>query len=132
MFCVVLTVIVTSMIIGKNLKPNIEFPEKEETVVDTSVPHKGSIQVLNGCGTEGAANRLADYLRLKRFDVKDIGNATAWNYPHTMIISRTKDMSLAKELEKLLKTDKLVLVRTDEQLYDVTVVVGPDFEGKIK
>ncbi len=132
MFSIVLTVIVTSMIIGRNLKPNINFSEKEDTVVDTSVPHKGNIQVLNGCGTEGAANRLADFLRLKRFDVKDIGNATAWNYPHTMIISRTKDMSLAEELEKLLKTNKMVLIRTDEQLYDVTIVVGPDFEEKIE
>lgn len=131
MFTVVLLVIVVSMIIGTKLKPDIVFTQNKP-IENESVPHIGSIQILNGCGTEGAANRLADYLRLKRFDVKDIGNATAWNYPRTMIISRTKDMSLARELEKLLQTDKLVFIRTDEKLYDVTIVVGPDFEEKIK
>jgi len=40
-----------------------------------AVPSIGSIQVLNGCGAEGAANRVADFLRAKGFDVKDLGNA---------------------------------------------------------
>jgi len=97
-----------------------------------NVPHIGSVQVLNGCGAEGAANRVADFLRSKNFDVKDKGNAPAWNYPSTMIISRITDMSLANEIEKFMKTGKVVLIRNGDQLYDVTVVAGPDFEERIK
>ena len=41
-------------------------------------------------------------------------------------------MGLAGEIEKHLKTGKVVLIRNNEQLYEVTVVVGPDFEEKIK
>jgi len=97
-----------------------------------NVPNIGSVQVLNGCGTGGAADRMAGFLRTKNFDVKDISNAPTWNYPATMIISRTTDMGLAGEIEKHLKTGKVVLIRNNEQLYEVTVVVGPDFEEKIK
>jgi hypothetical protein len=97
-----------------------------------SVPSNGSVQVLNGCGAEGAANRVADFLRAKGFDVKDIGNASAWNHQSTMIISRSADMGLANGIEKLLKTGKVVLIRNGDSMYDVTVVAGPDFEERIK
>jgi hypothetical protein len=96
------------------------------------VPSIGSVQVLNGCGAEGAAMRIADFLRSKNFDVKDIGNAPAWNHPATMVISRTADMGLAKEIEKSLKTGMVVMIRNGDSMYDVTVVAGPDFEERIK
>ena len=97
-----------------------------------NVPYIGSVQVWNGCGAEGAGKRVADFLRANKFDVKDVGNAPTWNHPATMIISRTADMGLANELEKFLKTGKVVLIRNGDQLYDVTVVAGPDFEERIK
>jgi hypothetical protein len=97
-----------------------------------NVPYIGSVQVWNGCGAEGAGKRVADFLRANKFDVKDVGNAPTWNHPATMIISRTTDMGLANELEKFLKTGKVVLIRNGDQLYDVTVVAGPDFEERIK
>jgi hypothetical protein len=97
-----------------------------------SVPSIGSVQVLNGCGAEGAANRVADFLRSKGFDVKDIGNASTWNHQSTIVISRTTDMNLANGIEKLLKTGKVVLIRNGDSMYDVTVVAGPDFEERIK
>ncbi|GBU23057.1 hypothetical protein R80B4_02971 [Fibrobacteres bacterium R8-0-B4] len=96
------------------------------------VPSIGSVQVLNGCGAEGAANRVADFLRSKGFDVKDIGNASSWNHQSTIVISRTTDMGLADGIEKLLKTGKVVLIRNGDSMYDVTVVAGPDFEERIK
>jgi hypothetical protein len=97
-----------------------------------AVPSKGSVQVLNGCGAEGAAKRVADFLRSKGFDVKDIGNASSLKHQSTMVISRSADMSLANGIEKLLKTGKVVLIRNGDSMYDVTVVAGPDFEERIK
>ncbi len=97
-----------------------------------AIPSVGSVQVLNGCGAEGAAKRVADFLRSKGFDVKDIGNASSLNYPSTMIISRNTDMAMANSIEKLMKTGKLILMRNGDSMYDVTVVAGPDFEEKIK
>ena len=97
-----------------------------------NIPHIGSVQVLNGCGITGAADRMADFLRTNNFDVTNTGNAPTFNYPATMVISRTKDMSIANKIENILKTGRIALIRNNEQLYDVTVVVGPDFEEKIK
>jgi hypothetical protein len=97
-----------------------------------SVPSIGSVQVLNGCGVEGAAKRVTDFLRSKDFDVKETKSAPSFNYESTMIISRTADMNLAKGIGKLLKTDKVILMRVENPMYDVTVIAGPDFEERIK
>jgi hypothetical protein len=96
------------------------------------VPSIGSVQVLNGCGVEGAAKRVTDFLRSKDFDVKETKSAPSFNYEFTMVISRTADMGLAKGIGKLLKTDKVILKRDESSMYDVTVIVGPDFEERIK
>ena len=135
LFCTVLSPILLSLFIGISIRPKPAMAAPANSAVSVNmpqnIPHRGSIQVLNGCGITGAADRMAGFLRNKNFDVKDIANAPTWNYPATMVISRTEDMGLAKELAKILKTDKVVLIRTGEKLYDVTVVTGPDFEEKI-
>jgi hypothetical protein len=96
------------------------------------IPDIGSIELLNGCGAEGAANKVADYLRSNNFDVKYVGNADTWNYPFTMVITRGKDDSIANQVAKILKTDKLVKIRDNDNSFDVTVVIGPDYGEKIQ
>jgi hypothetical protein len=96
-----------------------------------AVPCIGSIQVLNGCGIAGAADRVTDYLRLKKFDVKYKGNAETWNYPFTMVISRTADMTIARQVAAALTTDRCVLMRNGDSTYNVTVIIGPDYEERI-
>jgi len=83
--------------------------------------------VLNGCGITGAAGAVADFLRDKGFDVKNIENASSWNYPYTIIVSRTKDITTAKQVSTALNTDKLICIRTGEELYNVIIFVGTDF-----
>ena len=78
----------------------------------------------------GAAGIVANFLREKSFDVKSIGNAKSWNYPFTIVASRTKDMTIARQVCATFNIDKLVLLRTGEELYNVSVLIGPDF-GKI-
>ena len=97
-----------------------------------SVPDIGSIQLLNGCGAEGAANKVADYLRSNNFDVKYVGNADTWNYPFTMIISRNGNDSIANQVANVLKTDKIVNIRDNDNSFDVTIVIGPDYGEKIQ
>lgn len=96
-----------------------------------AVPYIGSIQVLNGCGIAGAADRVTDYLRLKKFDVKYKGNAETWNYPFTMVISRTADMTIARQVAAALATDRCVLMRNGDSTYNVTVIIGPDYKERI-
>ena len=100
--------------------------EKLSSPIST-IPNIGRIEVLNGCGMPGAAGKVADFLREKSFDVKSIGNAKSWNYPFTIIVSRTEDMTTAEQICAAFNTDKLIILRTGEELYNVSVLIGPDF-----
>jgi hypothetical protein len=105
----------------------------------TTVPHIGSIQVLNGCGIDGAAGAIAEFLRKKGFDVKDVANATSWidgtprwNYPHTIVVSTTPDMANARAVAAALGTENTLLLRTEENHYDVIVYLGKDLGVALK
>ena len=99
-----------------------------------TIPSIGRIQVLNGCGIDGTANKMGDFLRSKGFDVKNKGNASTSNYPFTLIVSRKKDMAVARQIAEALgvESDKVLLMRNGDETYDVTVFVGPDYSERIK
>ncbi len=103
---------------------------KEQNTV--SVPHIGKIEILNGCGIEGAAGKVANYLRSDNFDIKSVGNAETWNYPFTIVISRTPDTTVASQVASSLNTDKMIVIRNNDQMHDVTVIIGPDFGERIQ
>jgi len=87
------------------------------------------IQLLNGCGTRGLANRYADCLRMKDFDVRETGNADRYTYPHTQVIGRVLDTALPRVVADSLGV-KDVSVNPNPALVDieVTVIVGKDNE----
>jgi hypothetical protein len=111
--------------------PAIDRTAVQDTA-NVQVPCIGNIQVLNGCSGEGAAAKVRDFLRSKNFDVKNTGNAASFNYPFTFVIARKKDMTIARNIAKALKTNHLVLIRSEDQPYDATVVIGPDYGERIK
>jgi hypothetical protein len=111
-----------------SLDRHIESPQ----VSTSKIPSIGRIQVLNGCGIGGAADKVADFLRANKFDVKNKSNADNYNYPYTMVISRRTDMTIAQEIARVLSTDNIVLMRTEDTTYDVSVVIGPDYEERIR
>lgn len=92
-----------------------------------AIPNIGSIQILNGCGTPGAAQAVSEFLRKKKFDVKDAENAPDWNYKATLIVSRVPDMTTASLVADSLGTHNMMLLRNNNSFYDVTVYVGEDF-----
>lgn len=99
---------------------------------NAGIPSIGHIQILNGCGVAGAANKVADFLRARGFDVKNKGNAQTSNYPFTIVASRKKDCSIAEQVARALATDKVIVLRTADETYDATVFVGADFSERIK
>lgn len=119
-----------SMYVGINKEPPIQIQKEKHKSI--SIPDIGSVQLLNGCGSVGAANKVADFLRSNNFDVKFVGNADTWNYPYTMVISRSKNDSIANQVASTLKTNKVLKIRNNDISFDVTVVIGPDYGEKIK
>lgn len=128
-FCTVNGVLLIACIIGIVRNRSID-PEREAPSI--SVPYIGRVQVLNGYGGAGIAEKVADFLRSRNFDVKNIGNAQSFNYPFTLIVSRTADMTIARQIARALATDHVVLIRNGEKDYDVTVVIGPDYRERIR
>jgi hypothetical protein len=128
-FVSVIALLCIALVIGF-LRNHPSAPKTPQEIAP-SVPCIGSIQVLNGCGITGAADQVTDYLRLNKFDVKYKGNAETWDHPRTLVISRTADMTVARQVAKVLGTNRCELIRTSDSTYNVTVIVGPDFKERI-
>ncbi|HUI93701.1 MAG TPA: LytR C-terminal domain-containing protein [Chitinivibrionales bacterium] len=109
-----------------------ETPAPQKSEADQKVPSIGRIQVLNGCGIDGAAKTMANFLRARKFDVKDEGNAKTDNYARTMVVSHTKDQAVARQVAQALGVQTVVLIRNGSDLYDVTVFVGADFKEHVR
>ena len=135
------TLIVIAAIIGLAMLKGTTIPLKKAPAIapqltdkgeEENIPWLGRIQVLNGCGTGGVAHLMAEFLRKNNFDVKNIDNAENWNYPETLVISRITDTTIASQVAEALNTSNMVLIKNQEELYDVTVIVGPDYRERIK
>lgn len=120
-------VLVLAMVLGSRR----ELPHALPRNRNIDFPTIGSIQILNGCGVAGAANKVADFLRGRGFDVKNIGNASTSNYPFTLVVSRKKEMTIARQVAAALTTDRVVLMRNGDDIYDATVFIGSDFSERI-
>jgi hypothetical protein len=96
------------------------------------IPNTGQIQILNGCGKSGAAEQFRDYLTEKGFDIIEFGNAGSWNYAHTIVVARTANEPVARDLAKVLNTENLIHLFDPLALVDATVFIGKDYEELIK
>jgi hypothetical protein len=105
---------------------------KEKTAPVVFVPNTGQIQVLNGCGKGGAAEQFRDYLTDEGFDIIEFGNAPDWNYAHTIVVARTANEPVARDLAKVLHTDNLIHLFDPMAMVDATVFIGRDYEELIK
>ncbi len=64
------------------------------------------LEVLNGCGVNGVAEKFTDYLRAGNFDVVNIGNYRSFDVDHSLLIDRTGNMKKALEIASALAIDK--------------------------
>ena len=92
------------------------------------IPNTGQIQILNGCGKPGAAEQFRNYLTERGFDIIEFGNAGSWNYAHTLVVARTANEPVARDLAKVLDTDNLIHLSDPLALVDATVIIGKDYE----
>ncbi len=85
------------------------------------------INVLNGCGVEDVAFQVAQYLRVKGFDVIDYGDyETTVN--ESFIIDRIGKPDIARSIAKELGIDESRIVNSKSKYYnEFTVVIGKDY-----
>ena len=97
--------------------------------------HYINLQVLNGCGEKGLANRLANRVEMaveKPLAVRviDTDNFDNFGVEQTFIISRTSDLTAANLLAEQLDLQQAVTFREIEDNYldiGATLVLGKDY-----
>lgn len=72
------------------------------------------------------------YLTGLGFDAIEFGNARDWNYPHTLVISRSDPDRIASDMARLLGTRRILHLRNPESLVEATVIIGKDYEELIR
>lgn len=86
------------------------------------------VEVLNGCGISGVADRFTDYLRNNNFDVVNVSNYITKDISNTLVIDRRGNRANAVKTARMLgvKPDHVIQQLNDDYFVDVTVIVGKD------
>ncbi len=105
---------------------------RESAAPPAFLPNTGQIQILNGCGTTGAAEVFRDFLIDEGFDIIEFGNAHKWNYPNTLVIARTDDDKVARSLARVIRTERVLHLKDPDALVEATVIVGKDHEELVR
>ena len=84
------------------------------------------VEVLNGCGVSGVADRVAARLRGEDFDVMFVGNADDFNYKETLVVDRSGACSKAITVARALEVENVIQQVRGSFFVDVSVVVGSD------
>ncbi len=87
------------------------------------------LEVLNGCGVAGAAEKITDYLRNNSVDVVQIKNYVSFEIEKSLVIDRTGNRSNAEKIADLLGIDRKNIVQqlSNDYFLDVSLVVGKDY-----
>ncbi|MFA3782986.1 LytR C-terminal domain-containing protein [Melioribacteraceae bacterium 4301-Me] len=87
------------------------------------------VEVLNGCGVSGVADRFTDFLRNNNFDVVNVGNYIAFDISNSLVIDRIGNMANAYKVAKALGISNNNVIQQLNKNYflDVTVIIGRDY-----
>lgn len=84
------------------------------------------VQVWNGSGEGGIGARVASSLRAGGFHVTEVRNADRSDYFATLVVARRDDAVAARAVAHYLGDLPVVRQAWNEDLADVTVVIGSD------
>jgi len=136
----IVVVAVATVYLFYNLFKRITTPQTElrtehvndSTALLTKQPSGSTLQidVQNGCGVSGIADKFTEYLRSKGFDVVEMGNFSTQDIKTTMVIDRTGNEKNAKRVAQSLGvSEKYVIQQINKNYFlDATVVIGKDYE----
>jgi anionic cell wall polymer biosynthesis LytR-Cps2A-Psr (LCP) family protein len=86
-----------------------------------------TIEVLNGCGVRGIATLAASILESEGFSVVRVGNADHYDYPVSLVISRTDFINGAREVATLIPGADMRKEEIAGWDVMVTVIIGKNY-----
>ena len=126
-FFLVIVVAFLSISIVKKIKSN----SAKTTHVENNNVQAAIIQleVLNGCGVAGAAEKITDYLRNNRVDVVQMKNYSSFDIEKSLVIDRTGNKLNAEKIADLMGIERKYIVQqiSNDYFLDVSLVIGKDY-----
>ncbi|MBU0558045.1 MAG: LytR C-terminal domain-containing protein [Bacteroidetes bacterium] len=125
--------LLAALIIYMSYSLFLKFTSKEKIVSEADSDEVASeiiqLQVLNGCGVSGIADRFTDYLRANKFDVVNSGNYSSFTIEETLVIDRIGNLANANKVAQSLGVNKKNVIRqlNKEYFLDVSVIIGKDY-----
>jgi hypothetical protein len=112
---------------------SLKFGNSEDDLLIDSTKARIQIEVLNGCGVSGIADKLTDYLRTNKVDVVNLGNYRSFEIENSIIISRNGKIKNAEKVATLVGLDENRIIQqlNSDYLLDVTFILGKDYRNLI-
>jgi hypothetical protein len=89
------------------------------------------LDVLNGCGSSGAALHVTNYLRARGFDVVEMRNFKSFDVGQSLVIDRAGNLENARRVAYAvgISSDHIIQHINPDYYVDVSVVVGQDYQS---
>jgi hypothetical protein len=109
------------------------FPSDDEEELINLPAAIVQLEVLNGCGVTGIADKFTTYLRQNNFDVVQVGNYSSFDIDKTIVIDRTGNKANAEKVAEALGVDSKNIIQqiNNDYFLDVSLIIGRDF-NKLK
>jgi len=131
----ILILIFINTILAYSVFKAIPFSNNEsaDNYLEDSTGVKIQVEVLNGCGVSGIAEKLTDYLRINNVDVVNLGNYRSFEIENSIIIGRNEKIHNAEIVAALVGLDENSIIQqiNPDYLLDVTFILGKDYRDLI-
>ncbi len=114
-----------SLIMRTTVRPPVDPKKADQEAVEII-----QIDVLNGCGVAGVATTFTNYLRLRGYDVVEIGNYRTFDVPESIIIDRIGNLENARKVAYALGIHESNVIQqiNPDYFLDATLIIGKDYE----
>ena len=129
----ILILILINAILAYSVVKTISFYDDEDSLLVDSTKARIQVEVLNGCGVIGVAEKLTDYLRTNNIDVVNLGNYRSFEIENSIIIGRNEKIYNAKKVAAIVGLDEQNIIQqiNPDYLLDVTFILGKDYRDLI-
>lgn len=129
----ILVLILINSILAYSLINLIPFNNSDDNYLEDSTGVRIQVEVLNGCGVSGVAEKLTDHLRSNKIDVVNLGNYRSFEIENSIIISRNEKIHNAEIVAAIVGLDDQNIIQqiNPDYMLDVTFILGKDYRDLI-
>ena len=129
----ILILVLINSILAYSVFNAIPFNDSDYNYLEDSTRVRIQVEVLNGCGVSGVAEKLTDYLRINNIDVVNLGNYRSFEIENSIIIGRNEKIHNAEIVAAIVGLDDQNIIQqiNPDYMLDVTFILGKDYRDLI-